>query len=81
MPSPAGHLKPVGEWNQTRIVAKGAHVEHWLNGVKLVEYELGSPEWAAKVKASKFNALAELRACEAGAHRAAGRPRGRARLP
>jgi 3-keto-disaccharide hydrolase len=56
LPSPAGHLKPVGEWNQTRIVAKGAHVEHWLNGVKLLEYELGNAEWAAKVKASKFNA-------------------------
>lgn len=53
-PSPAGHLKPVGEWNTTRIVAKGAHVEHWLNNVKLVEYELWSPDWEAKVKASKF---------------------------
>jgi len=54
-PSPAGHLKPVGEWNTTRIVANGNHVEHWLNGVKLLEYELGSPDWTAKVKASKFN--------------------------
>ena len=53
-PSPAGHLKPVGEWNQTRIVAKGAHVEHWLNGFKLLEYELQSADWEAKVKASKF---------------------------
>jgi hypothetical protein len=53
-PSPAGHLKPVGQWNTTRIVARGAHVEHWLNGVKLVEYELWSPDWEAKVKASKF---------------------------
>jgi hypothetical protein len=53
-PSPAGHLHPVGEWNQTRIVAKGSHVEHWLNGVKLLEYELWSPDWEAKVKASKF---------------------------
>jgi hypothetical protein len=52
--SPAGHLKPVGEWNRARIVAKGPHVEHWLNGVKLLEYELGSPDWEAKVKASKF---------------------------
>jgi hypothetical protein len=55
LPSPPGHLKPVGEWNRTRIVAKGSHVEHWLNGVKLLEYELGSPDWEAKVKASKFN--------------------------
>ncbi len=54
-PSPAGHLKPVGQWNSTRIVAKGAHVEHWLNGVKLLEYELWSPDWDAKVKASKFS--------------------------
>ena len=54
-PSPAGHLKPVGDWNQTRIIARGSHVEHWLNGVKLVDYELGSPDWTAKVKASKFN--------------------------
>jgi hypothetical protein len=53
-PSPPGHLKPVGEWNSTRIVAKGAHVEHWLNGVKLLEYELWSPDWEAKVQASKF---------------------------
>ena len=55
-PSPAGHLKPVGEWNKTRIVARGAHVEHWLNDVKLLEYELWSPDWEAKVKASKFGA-------------------------
>jgi hypothetical protein len=54
-PSPEGHLKPVGEWNQTRIVAKGAHVEHWLNGFKLLEYELWSPDWETKVKSSKFN--------------------------
>jgi 3-keto-disaccharide hydrolase len=53
-PSPSGHLKPVGEWNQTRIVAKGPHVEHWLNGVKLLEYELWSPDWETKVKDSKF---------------------------
>ena len=53
-PSPAGHLKPVGEWNATRIVARGRHVEHWLNGLKLLEYELGSPDWEARVKASKF---------------------------
>jgi hypothetical protein len=47
---------PVGEWNRTRIIAKGSHVEHWLNGVKLLEYELWSPDWEAKVKSSKFAA-------------------------
>jgi hypothetical protein len=55
-PSPPGHLKPVGAWNKARIVARGAHVEHWLNGVKVVEYELWSPDWEAKVAATKFNA-------------------------
>lgn len=53
-PSPAGVVKPAGEWNSTRIVANGAHVEHWLNGTKLLEYMLWSPDWEAKVKASKF---------------------------
>ncbi len=53
-PSPAGLLKPVGEWNAVRIIVNGNHVEHWLNGTKAVEYELGSPDWEARVKASKF---------------------------
>jgi hypothetical protein len=52
--APAGIVKPAGEWNSARIVAKGAHVEHWLNGQKVVQYELWSPDWEAKVKASKF---------------------------
>lgn len=53
-PSPAGLAKPAGEWNSGRIVVRGAHVEHWLNGQKAVEYELWSPKWEAEVKASKF---------------------------
>jgi len=51
---PSGIVKPHGEWNQARIVVDGAHVEHWLNGRKVVEYELGSLDWKAKVAASKF---------------------------
>jgi hypothetical protein len=46
--------KPAGEWNSSRIVAKGAHVEHWLNGQKVVEYDYFSPDWEAKVKEAKF---------------------------
>ena len=52
--APAGIVKPAGEWNTTRVLARGAHVEHWLNGQKVVEYELCSPDWEAKVGASKF---------------------------
>jgi hypothetical protein len=54
-PCPAGVVKPFGEWNKTRIVIKGEHVEHWLNGQKVVEYDLNSPDWKAKVAASKFS--------------------------
>ncbi len=46
--------RPVGEWNQARLLVVGPHVEHWLNGVKLLEYELWTPEWTAKVATSKF---------------------------
>jgi hypothetical protein len=46
--------RPLGQWNQTRIVARGKHVEHWLNGEKLVEYEIDSDRWQAHVKTSKF---------------------------
>ncbi len=46
--------RPVGEWNRARVVVIGDHVEHWLNGMKVVEYTLWTPEWAAKVAGSKF---------------------------
>jgi hypothetical protein len=46
--------KPVGEWNTAKVVAAGKHLEHWLNGVKLLEYELGSEDWNKRIAASKF---------------------------
>jgi hypothetical protein len=46
--------RPAGEWNQSRILVKGNHVEHWLNGRKVLEYELGSPEVKAAIARSKF---------------------------
>lgn len=47
-------VKPVGEWNQVRLVVNDGKVEHWLNGVKVVEYELGSPDWEERYQKSKF---------------------------
>ena len=49
--------KPIGEWNTVRLLVKGPHVEHWLNGVKIVEYEMWSADWEARVKASKFGKI------------------------
>jgi len=46
---------PVGGWNSVRLIVDGNHVEHWMNDVKLLEYELGSSDWLERVNASKFN--------------------------
>jgi hypothetical protein len=56
-PAPPGVVRPAGEWNQVRILVQGQHVEHWLNGRKVVEYELGSPDWRDRVRRSKFREL------------------------
>lgn len=53
-PSPAGIVLPPGQWNQVRLIVNGNHVEHWLNGTKVVEYELKSPDWMARLANSKF---------------------------
>jgi hypothetical protein len=49
-PSIRGVAKRANEWNTTRIVAKGAHVEHWLNGTLIAQYEMWSPEWTIKLR-------------------------------
>lgn len=47
-------LFATGMWNRTRIVVRGDHVEHWLNGAKILECSVGSEDWKARVAASKF---------------------------
>ncbi len=47
-------VRPVGEWNQSRILYRGTHGEHWLNGEKVVEYDLGTPRMTAALAASKY---------------------------
>jgi hypothetical protein len=44
----------VGEWNRARIIVRGSHVEHWMNGFKTVEYERGMQMWRALVDHSKY---------------------------
>ncbi len=55
-PSPSGVVKPANQWNSSLIVVNGNRVQHWMNGQKLLQYDLLSPDWEAKVKASKFGA-------------------------
>lgn len=55
MNAPASKVvNPAGTYNHTRIIVRNAHVEHWLNGTKVVEYELWSPEWNQLKDASKW---------------------------
>lgn len=54
-PPAVDNVKPVGEWNSVHLVVDGAHVEHWQNGDKVVEYELWTPEWKEAVANSKFD--------------------------
>ena len=51
-------LHPVGEWNQVGLIIRGNHVEHWLNGAKVVEYELGSPQLKSLIAESKYKSIA-----------------------
>lgn len=52
--SKGGVAKPVGEFNTSRIVFNNKHGEHWLNGVKVVEYDIDSPEFNALYQKSKY---------------------------
>jgi hypothetical protein len=47
-------LKPVGEWNTGKIVLRGNHLEHWLNGKKVVDTDIGTEGWKSMIADSKF---------------------------
>lgn len=52
--APAGKARPAGEWNRSRIVYRGARIEHWLNGVRVAAADTASPEFRKSLDASKF---------------------------
>ena len=56
-PNARKHLRPVGEWNRSRIVFRGRHGEHWLNGEKIVEFDLGTPRMDSLIAASKYRSI------------------------
>jgi len=47
-------LKPVGEWNSSKIVFKKGHVEHWLNGKKILEFEAWTPDWYERLAKTRY---------------------------
>lgn len=57
---PPSENKPpvmIGEWNRGRIIAVGDHVEHWLNGVRVVRCKMAGEPWETQYKASKYAEL------------------------
>jgi 3-keto-disaccharide hydrolase len=56
-PNAAKRLLPVGQWNTSRIVFRGNHGEHWLNGAKIVEYDLGTPRMDSLLAKSKYRTI------------------------
>lgn len=65
--NPAKRINPPGEWNRATIVVRGAHVEHWLNGHKVVDFDRRSPALGALVARSKFAGRKGFGGAEQGA--------------
>ena len=55
----AMRLNPQGEWNSSRIVFDNGHVEHWLNGVKILEFEAWTDDWFARKASGKWETAPE----------------------
>jgi hypothetical protein len=47
-------MKPADQWNTFKVVANGKHIEHWMNGVKVVDCDIGSDDWNKRIAASKW---------------------------
>ena len=56
-PAPVGAVKPVGDWNQVRIVADKGRIQYFLNGVKTCDFQRGGDDWKGRVARSKFSKM------------------------
>jgi Domain of Unknown Function (DUF1080) len=59
-------VRPAGRWNQARIIVRGWNVEHWLNGRKIVDVDLASPDGRALISHSKFGSAAQFASFKRG---------------
>lgn len=59
-PPKCNALRPAGQYNDVRLVVNHGHIEHWLNGYRVAEYQLDSPDWRARVAKSKFADMQEF---------------------
>jgi hypothetical protein len=57
---PTKPVRPPGQWNHALIISRGTHVEHWLNGKKILEYDRGSPAFREAVARSKFKNIPDF---------------------
>jgi len=65
-PNSSKRLKPVGEWNSSMIIFRGNHGEHWLNGTKVVEFDLGTPLMDSLIARSKYRDIKNFAQRRAG---------------
>jgi len=56
-PNASKRLMPVGQWNASRLVFRGNHGEHWLNGSKVVDFDLGTPRMDSLLAKSKYRRI------------------------
>jgi hypothetical protein len=53
MPPSRDATRPVGEWNQGRIICQGSVIQHWLNGEKVIDFDYADPKWSFEVELLK----------------------------
>lgn len=65
-PAASDETKPVGQWNEGRIIVRGNHVQYWLNGVMTTTYEMHSPKWNEQIANSKFSSWKDFATLDKG---------------
>jgi len=66
VPNSDKKLMPVGEWNSSKIIFNNGHVEHWLNGKKIVEFTAWSDDWNNKKSKGKWKDHPEYGVAKSG---------------